>query len=404
MATKYLVSGGNGNWLHSSNWSYTSGGTSGAPQPTATDDVIFDANSLNAPINVSSSSGCLTVFMSNYTGLITYSSTLNVGQSFEYSSGMTTAGSGSLSLGYNLSTPASVCAINFNGVTHNAGFSFNNNTGTLCTYTITGDMNIMSNVTFANSNLSGGAAVKITINGGDVLCNAGIAIFGNGNRWISGTSKIKLVGSGSGNYASGINSYLMNAGLVFQKTGGVINNTTGGVYLRNSQVTYISGTFTNFNLLQVAGVTTADTNNMVWANYSNAGGGLVLLSQLNVAGTFSNAVSLSIGGTGGINCNNLTTTKNILFPIGSTTRIANALTSIGTAAAPILIGSAVAGLKANMILSKSGSQDIAHTNGRDIDSNGGLTIYSYRPTSINNCDNWRNLPIITSVKTNTIIR
>lgn len=397
---RYLIFGGNSNWSSTTNWSTTSGGTAGASAPLITDDVIIDANSFNAPLIVNTTCACNTFFANNYTGLMTYNGALNVATDFTYSTGMATTGSAALSIG---NTSFNTSAINFNGVTHSGSFQFNNGSQISTTYTITGDMNIMSSVTFANINLSG-AGVKITINGGDVLCNAGISIFGNGNRWISGTSKIKLVGSGSGNYASGINSYLMNAGLVFQKTGGVINNTTGGVYLRNSQVTYISGTFTNFNLLQVAGVTTSDTNSMVWASFSNAGGGLILLSQLNVAGTFSNVVSLSIGGTGGINCNNLTTTNSILFPVGSTTRIANTLTSIGTAAGPILIGSAVAGLKANMILSKAGNQDIAHTNGRDINSDGGLTIYSYRATSINNCDNWKKLPIITSVKTNTIIR
>jgi len=44
MATRYWV-GGAGNWSSTTKWSTTSGGTSGASVPIATDDVVFDANS-----------------------------------------------------------------------------------------------------------------------------------------------------------------------------------------------------------------------------------------------------------------------------------------------------------------------------------------------------------------------
>ncbi len=120
--------------------------------------------------------------------------------------------------------------------------------------------------------------------------------------------------------------------------------------------------------------------------------------------TFSNSVASTIGGTGGINCNNLTTTNNLLFPVGSTTNIAGTLTAVATAASPFTIGTVTAGQRANMVLSNSGNQDVAHVNGRDIDSDGGTTIMSYRAASISNCDNWTTLPIITSINTNSILR
>ena len=44
MANRYWV-GGVGSWSSTTKWSLTSGGASGASVPTATDDVIFDANS-----------------------------------------------------------------------------------------------------------------------------------------------------------------------------------------------------------------------------------------------------------------------------------------------------------------------------------------------------------------------
>ena len=404
MALKYLVPGGNGLWSNSNNWSLTSGGASGAGAPNAVDDVIFDANSLHAPMTVNVTSNCTSVYMSGYTGTVTYTAALNVLSSFEYSSGMTTAGASTLGLGNNTSTPSSTCSVNFNGVTHNAALSFANTNGANCVYTITGNLNVIGTVSFSNNN-TGGAGSKSTINGGDVLCNSSLSIYGNGNRWINGTSNIRLVGTGNGNFTSGVNAYITGPDVYLEKTGGVINMTVGALYPRNISVFYVSGNYTNFILQNNNGLCTLDTNNFVWSSVGVGGGtGISLSSQLNVSGTFTNNITLSIGGTGGINCANLTTTGSLTFPAGSVTNISNTLTSVGTAAAPIVIGSSVSTVKANMILSNSGNQDVSHTSGRDIDSDGGTTIMSYRAPSITRCDNWTTLPVITSINTNSILR
>jgi len=397
MATKYLVSGGNGIWSNSSNWSTTSGGPSGAGQPNAVDDVIFDANSLNAPITITSTANCFTVFMSNYTGTITYSAALNVAQSFEYSAGMTTAGSNTLHLGNNTSTPASVCAVNFNGVTHNASLSFNNTNGANCVYTITGDLNVMGNVNFANSNLAG-SGVKATVNGGNILCNAGFGIYGNGNRWISGTSTIYLVGSGSGNFTSGVSAFFLNMNIIFQKTGGTIDMTSGAIYTRGTGITYVSGNFTNFLLAVNTGSATLNTAGMTWSNVSCGGGTMsnnTLLSTLNLSITSA----LTIGGAGDINTNTMFNSSSFGLGNGKTLNISTTWSSVATAAAQFTVSSP-AGAKIN--LSTSAVQDIAHTNAVNIDSSGGKTIYSYRVVTLTNTINWATLPIITTINTNSI--
>ena len=402
MAIKYLVSGGNGLWSNSNNWSLSSGGPSGTGQPNAVDDVIFDANSLNAPITIGGTSNCFSVFMSGYSGTMTYNAALNVAKSFEYSSGMTITGTSNLALGNNTSTPASACYVNFNGVVHNANLSFNNTTAANTIYTIASDIHVLGTVSFANSNVAGSSA-KATINGGNIYCYDGFSIYTNGNRWLNGTSNIYFVGGGSGNFTSGVSAFIQ-VPIIFAKTGGTLNMTVGALYPHGATVTYISGNFTNFIAASNAGTNTFDTSGMVWSSFSVAGGAINLTSQLNVSGTFSNSISNTIGGVGGINCANLTTTGSLTLPAGSTTNISNTLTSVGTAAAPIVIGSSVSTVKANMILSNSGNQDVAHTNGRDIDSDGGTTIMSYRATSIVRCDNWSTLPIITSINTNSILR
>lgn len=402
MATKYLVPGGSGTWTNSNNWSFTSGGASGAGQPNAVDDVIFDANSLNAPMTVNATSNCTSVYMSGYTGTITYTSVLNVLNAFEYSSGTTVAGVGGLALGNNTSTPSTTCSVNFNGVFHNAPLGFNNTTAANTVYTIASDIHIGSTVAFANSNAAGSGA-KATINGGNVYCYAGFSIYGNGNRWVNGNSDIIFVGGGSGNFVSGVSAFIQ-VPVIFAKTGGTINMTSGALYPRGITVTYISGNFTNFIAASNVSTNTFDTSGMIWSSFGVGGGALNLSSQLNVTGTFTNTTTLTIGGIAGINCANLTTTGSLTLPAGSSTNITSTLTSVGTAASPITIGSSVSTVKANIVLSNSGNQDVAHTSGRDIDSDGGTTIMSYRAPAITRCDNWTTLPVITSINTNSILR
>lgn len=399
MANAYLVPGGNGLINSSTNWSTTSGGPSGYT-PLSTDDLIADANSLNAPMTTVSGPTYETLTFSGYTGTFTIATgTITFRSGIEYSSGMTVTGTGQINIGGNGMTTAN---INFNGVTHSGNLIFNNGSTLNTVYTITGDLHVLGTVSFANINGAGSGA-KATINGGNIYCYAGFSIYTNGNRWLNGSSAIYFVGGGSGSFTSGVSAFIQ-VPVVFAKTGGTLNMTVGAIYPRGATVTYISGNFTNFIAASNVGTNTFDTEGMVWNSFAVGGGALNLTSQLNVSGTFSNSTSLTIGGTGGINCANLTTTDNLIFPAGSTTNISSMLTSTGTAASPITIASSTLTVKANMILSNSGNQDVSHTAGRDIDSDGGTTIMSYRAPSITRCDNWTTLPVITSINTNSILR
>lgn len=399
MANAYWVSGGNGNINSSTNWSTVSGGTSGYT-PVAGDDLIVDANSLNAPMTTISGANYESITFSNYTGTLTLSAgTQTFKSGLVYSAGMTVTGTGGIGVGDSSRTTAT---INFNGVTHSGYFGFNNGTSANTVYTIVGDLNIIGTVSFANTNAAGSGA-KSTLNGGRVLCNSGFSIYGNGNRWVNGTSQIWFVGNGTGSFSSGVSAFFLIP-VVFAKTGGVLNMTVGAIYPRGTSISYVSGTFTNFILASNVSTNTINTNSMIWSSVSVAGGAIILSSQLNVSGTFTISVAATIGGTGGITCTNFNTTATLLFPVGSTTTISGTLTSIGTAASPLLIGTVTPGQQANFILSSTGTQDVAHTNARDINSNGGKTIYSYRTTSLVNTNNWATLPIITTVNTNTILQ
>lgn len=403
MATLYLISGGNGLITSNTNWSTTSGGLSGAT-PTSTDDLIADANSLNTPLTTTTAVYNSLVF-SGYTGnlTLTTSRTLTISRVLEYSSGMTTSGTGALNVGSSIYSTAS---INFNDVTHSGNFGFQNGTAANTVYTITGDMNIMGTTSFGNTN-GGGAGTKISLNGsGRVLMNGSMTIFGNGNRWLGGSGGVDLhfVGSNSGVFTSGVNSYIF-LNITFQKTGGTINNTVGALYTRgvgSQTVTYISGNFINF-ICSNKYNTIYDTDGMIWSTFT-ASNNFTNNSLLSVKNTLTTSASIIIAGAGDITCNNLTNLNSLGLAAGKTLNINNTWTSVGTAASVFTIYSTTLSAKTNIILSNSGNQDIAHTNGRDINSDGGTTIMSYRAPSITRCDNWSTLPIITSINTNTILR
>lgn len=400
MATLYLVTGGTGVITSSTNWSATSGGAPGVT-PTSADDLVADANSLNAPLFTATATYNSLTF-TNYTGNLTLNSgTLTIAQTLVYSSGMTTSGTAILNVG---SSSLSTASINFNGVTHSGTFGFNNGASNGTVYTITGDINIIGTTNFGNSS-SSGAGTKITLQGnGRVLMNAGMSIFGNGNRWLGGGTggvSLHFVGTGSGVFTSGVNAYIFLP-ITFNKTSGTINQTVGSLYARTTTVTYISGNFTNF-ILNMQHANTINTAGMTWASVITSSS-FTNNSLLSIAGTLTTSNSITIAGAGNITCNNLTNTNSLGLAAGKTLNINNTWTSVATAASVFTIYSTTLSAKTNIILSNSGNQDIAHTNGRDIDSDGGTTIMSYRAPSITRCDNWTTLPVITSINTNSILR
>lgn len=307
MANAYWVSGGNGNINSSTNWSTVSGGPNGYT-PVAGDDLIVDANSLNAPMTTVSGPTYETLTFTNYTGTFTIATgTISFRSGIEYSSGMTVTGTGTVNVGGNGMTTAN---INFNGVTHSGNLSFNNLSTLNTVYSITGDLHVLGTVSFANVNASGSGA-KATINGGNIYCYAGFSIYGNGNRWLNGTSAIYFVGGGSGSFASGISAFIQ-VPITFAKTGGTINMTSGAIYTRGTSITYISGTFTNFILAANVGSTLLNTEGMTWNNVSIGGGSFTNISLLNTNG-MSIGTNITIGGAGNINTGTFSNSTSLVL-------------------------------------------------------------------------------------------
>lgn len=293
MATRYLVPGGDGNYNSTSNWSATDGGVSGATFPVAADDIIINANSLDAPITVNVVSACRSFNASNYTGTWTISNNLSVNGTaatgnITLSSGMTITGSASF-----IKVPTSTTGvITSNGVLFNCNFIFQ--AAATTTTTITGAMQVDGNVTWSlnsagSTNTINGSTLSI---GGDIIHNSTVA----------GTSTIEMIGSTTATITQVATRYLSN-NLIINKTGILnINNLYWGTASRT--LTYTSGIVNHTGTLFATANTTLNTNGMTW-NILNPAGTISFTSIFNADTISKTSGSFNFSGTHPFVVNNL---------------------------------------------------------------------------------------------------
>ena len=72
MANRYWVTGGDGNWNSTTNWSATSGGASGASVPGAADTATFDASSGSGTATLDISPTIQTLTCTGFTGTLAF--------------------------------------------------------------------------------------------------------------------------------------------------------------------------------------------------------------------------------------------------------------------------------------------------------------------------------------------
>lgn len=254
MANRYLVPGGDGDYDSTTNWSTTSGGASGASFPLTGDDVIIDANSLNAPLNINVVSACRSFVCSAYTGIVSMLSNLTVTGSsitghITLSPGMTISGVGTFAK----SQPSGGASIiTSNGVIFDCPFSFI--TAGLGFVTITGNMEVMNNLTFPTS-----TTTNITINLGTIKVHGDVIH----NCPVNGTANIELVGLTSATITQVPTRYL-STNLTINKGAGAWNQVD--LYWGNSAktLTYTSGIVNHTGILFAASSCFLNTNGMFW--------------------------------------------------------------------------------------------------------------------------------------------
>ena len=100
-ADRFWVSGGDGNWNNTNNWSTSSGGSSGASVPGTADDAKFDGNSGTGTATLNVAGDILSIDFTGFGGTFDHSSnTLTVSGNVTLVAGMTyTKGTGTWFIG-----------------------------------------------------------------------------------------------------------------------------------------------------------------------------------------------------------------------------------------------------------------------------------------------------------------
>lgn len=196
----------------------------------------------------------------------------------------------------------------------------------------------------------------------------------NSNNVYIGGDLIAVTG-GTTHISTGTAVFIMNG------TGSIIANS--GV-LKNSLTINTSGTTT------LSGVINYNTGTFKYLSGTTAVAGstltMALATNLDLNGMALNNVSVPAVGT--------------VITFNSTANIGGALTSSGTSASHNSFVSATGGTRVFMTLLNGGTQDMMFTDGTDIDSSLGQTIWTYKGT-LSNTVNWNLLP--TSVPNTSFI-
>lgn len=379
---RYLVSGGTGNWNSTTNWSATSGGASGASFPVAGDDVIIDANSLNANLIINVASACATLTFANvYTGNLTWNTPLTMTGNLVLGTGMTiTRGvNGAISINGNISITS-------------AGQTIAGITPTLANgiCTLVDDLRVGGNLQHTTT---GGAFVF----NGNKLYFLGATVSMSSGRTVNGTSE--FITSGINHTFSGTT---FNTPLTFNHSGTVTYSATAN--FAGSRMKWISGAVdftTNNNFFTITGSCGFEMGAVVIKNIiiGLTGAGTVVTNYSAVPlriGTLSIAANCSFDGVSGFDVDSFSGTvssRTYTLKAGNTYRIRNSITNtFATSGGHNKFKSDTAGAYAFLILDSGATQDLSYIDAEDIDSSGGQTWWSYKPV-LTNTLNWKALTV-----------
>lgn len=298
--TRYWV-GGTGTWntTNTTNWAYTSGGAGGAPVPTALDGVFFDGNSGTGTVTVDVTAStedlavCKSITFTGYTGTFTIaasrivtvygSCTLASTTTFNYGNASSTIsfkGTGTLNAGGTTNLP-SLIINNGTGtltlgsnITTASGRSINVLAGNFVSagYTITLGSASGANFISSNSNVR-----SINVNNSTIDC-ATISFVDGTNLTFSGSGASWTVGRGGIGTTQSLNTVTLGSLTLRSGAGGItvngsptVNNftivaTTGGrtVSHENNSTFTITGTLsasgTSGNLITIGRVSSGVVN------------------------------------------------------------------------------------------------------------------------------------------------
>lgn len=350
MAARFLVTGGNGNWTSTTNWSATSGGVSGASAPTASDDVTFDVLSLNANIalDTSSRSALTWTVTSGWAGTITFTNNLAVSGSVTLGANMVFAGAG--------------------GLTFNATGTLTSNGKTIPQPLTFGATSMVA--TLADSWVTSGAVLitptgSVTING-NTLTVGGSITFSTTTGTVSGTTNIVMNGTGTIAMASVTSGSFRNNFEI--NTAGTV--TFGLIHYRLGIFKYTTGT-----VASTGTIVQFDAASTVTANASGLN-----FSTLTIA-----SGTQTWNGTSGFTMASLIYTASavggITATVGNTYSVTTLLQldGISPGSQKFTLQSSSASSTFNFN-SSAATQALSYVTATDVDSSGGNAIYNYNGT------------------------
>ena len=197
MASRFWVTGGNGNWSSTTNWSATTGGASGASAPGSADTATFNASSGSGTATVDSSVTIQTLTCTGFTGTLAFgTNTISVnstGTVFTGDTTMTVTGTPLIILTNSSATARTITPA---AVTEANSISFRITAGT-GNLTISGNQNVRDLDFTDGVNPTGfsGAVVNVsnTIFGNFKVSTSGMSFGAGGTYTFSATSGIKTI-------------------------------------------------------------------------------------------------------------------------------------------------------------------------------------------------------------------
>jgi len=251
MASRFWVPGGNGNWNSTTNWSASSGGSSGASVPSLSLDAIFDGNSGSGTVTINISANCNNFDSSAFTGTISGTATLGVASSFTLGAGHVWSATSTLIM----KGAGTNATYTINSAGHNIGnqLTWNTPPGSNLTYNFVNDF--ISTARFNDIN-DGTSVNTIKFNGHNSQFQCfltGNNVTTNNDDIIGGSGTMTLVGppiSGSPSYiyfnnniaSFGANNDFSASTIVIQSTSNagwvavanVATETIGTLYIKSS--------------------------------------------------------------------------------------------------------------------------------------------------------------------------
>jgi hypothetical protein len=393
--------------------------------PVAGDAVVARAGGTSGNLTVNVASACATFVMTNYTGTLTFDSTLTLTSTCTFVTGMTVAGTAGTLICNGTGTLTS------GGKTLTCGLTLGTGTFTLADSWIANGL-----VTTGVSTINGASGQTLT-------CAGGLHITAS---MTAGTAKLILTG-GTWDQAAGNASNSMDLAGNVTVSGAVTWGASG------KTLAYVSGAITTTGstltlstlacTLNTAGVTWASltfpgavtytlSSNLAWSGTQTVSASATFSGAGQMVGpggvTCSNAITVTLNNTGGIsttgpltlpnaNCtfagsagytvgtqttSTLTASRTHTLTQGNTYTVTTALGNVGTTATirQALVSSSP-GTKVTFTVTPGASLTLSYCDPTDIDSSAGATVVSIGAT-ITTSLNW--LGAVVAGGTTIIIR